>query len=460
MTGRVPPNDLAAERAVLGGIMLENQALDLVAEAALSATDFYSDANGKIYAAILELHTAGQPVDGVTLRDRLETKKQLVAVGGDEYLLKLIDTIPTVSNIEAHAKIVHDKALVRGVIAACHKISALGYEDYGSVEEFLDGAEGAIAKAAEGRAIGGGLHDVRGIVEGVFADVRTRAEAPGSGSAGVPTGFQDLDRYLSGMEPGLLYIIAGRPGMGKSGISVNMLRNIAESVGRPAIFFSLEMPKEQLGARLLASEALVDGSKLREATLTRDDWPKLAAAAGKIMDLPIYVDETPNHDIDDICRVARRKHREEGLSVLCVDYIQLVTSSGRKHGNREQEISYISRTLKGLAKELQVPVIALSQLNRALESRTEKRPLVSDLRESGSLEQDADTVIFIYRDEVYNADTQDRGLAEIIIAKQRQGPTGTVKMLFRKEFVRFQSWDGGHHDDQQTFSDPTQGRYG
>lgn len=458
MSGRVPPNDLAAERAVLGGLLLENEALDIVAEASLSVADFYSDANGKIYAAIQELHANGQPVDGVTLRAKLETKGHLVAVGGDEYLLGLTDTIPTVANIQAHAKIVHDKALVRTMIAACHAVSALGYGDYGTVEEFLDSAESAIAKAGDARAIGGDLHHIRGIVEEVFVDLTDRAEGK-PGSAGVPTGFDDLDRYLSGMEEGLLYLIAGRPGSGKTAASLNIIRNIAETKGTPALFFSLEMPKKQLAQRLLASEALVDGGKMREAALSRDDWPKLAAAADTLQELPIYVDDTPNHDIDDICRVARKKHREEGLSVVCIDYIQLVCSTQRKHGNREQEIGYISRSLKGLAKELSIPVIGLSQLNRGLESRTEKRPLVSDLRESGNLEQDADTIIFIYRDEVYNPDTKDRGLAEFIIGKQRQGPTGTVKLVFRKEFVRFETWNGGHDDPQQTFVDPTQERY-
>lgn len=450
---------MAAERAVLGGLLLENEALDIVNEASLSVPDFYSDANGKIYAAIQDLHAAGQPVDGVTLRDRLETKGQLAAVGGDEYLLGLTETIPTVANIQAHAKIVHDKALVRTMIAACHKVAALGYGDYGTVEEFLDGAEAAISKAGEARAIGGDLHHVGGIIEEVFEDMRDRAEGK-PGSAGVPTGFPDLDRYLSGMEDGLLYIIAGRPGSGKTAASLNIIRNIAETKGTPALFFSLEMPEKQLGQRLLASEALVDGCKIREAALSRDDWPKLAAAAGTLQELPIYVDDTPNHDIDDICRVSRRKHRTDGLSVVCIDYIQLVCSTQRKHGNREQEIGYISRSLKGLAKELSIPVIGLSQLNRGLESRTEKRPLVSDLRESGNLEQDADTIIFIYRDEVYNPDSADRGLAEFIIGKQRQGPTGTVKLVFRKEFVRFETYDGGRRESpQQSFDDPTQDRY-
>ncbi len=459
MTGRVPPNDMAAERAVLGGLLLENEALDIVAEASLSVADFYSDANGKIYAAIQELHASGQPVDGVTLRDKLEVKGHLVAVGGDEYLLGLTDTIPTVANIQAHAKIVHDKALVRCVIAACHELAGRGYGDYGTAEEYLDSAEGAMSKATEARAIGGDLLHVRGLIEEVFSDMTDRAENKG-GPAGAPTGYEALDRYISGMEGGLLYILAGRPGMGKSGFSLNILRNIAETTGKAAICFSLEMPGKQLGSRLLASEALVDGGKMREAKLSRDDWPKLAAAAGTLTDLPIYIDATPNHDIDSVCRIARRKHREEeGLSIVCIDYVQLMTSNEKKHGNREQEISYISRSLKGLAKELDIPVLALSQLNRGVESRTEKRPLLSDLRESGSLEQDADTVLFIYRDEVYNPGSADKGLAEIIIGKQRQGPIGTIKVVFRKQYVRFETWSGGHDEPQRTFDDPTADRY-
>lgn len=459
MSERVPPNDMAAERAVLGGVLLENAALDIVLEIGLSASDFYSDAHGKIFSAIAELHSGGAPVDSVTLRERLETAGKLVAVGGDDYLLGLTDAIPTIANIEAHAKIVREKSVVRGVITACNEVLARGYGDYGTADEFMDGVESVIGKATDGRAIAGELHHVSAVVDEVYADVRGRS-ASESGAAGAKTGFEDIDRYIAGLEDGLLYIIAGRPGSGKTAFTLNVLRNVAESEGKPAVFFSLEMPKAQLGARLLASEALVDGGKLREARLGVADWPRLATAAGTLSDLPIYVDDTPGHDVDDICRIARRKCREDGLSVVCVDYLQLVTSSGKRLDNREQEISYISRTLKGLAKELEIPVIALSQLNRGLESRGDKRPVISDLRESGAIEQDADTILFIYRDEVYNPGSADRGLAEIIIGKQRGGATGTVKTVFRKEYTRFESYDGHHEQPQQSLQDSTGNRYG
>lgn len=467
MSERIPPSDLEAERAVLGCILLENDALNIVSEIPLAAKDFFADAHAKIYSAMSELFAAGQPVDGVTLRGRLAASGKLEGVGGDDYLLALTDTIPTVANIEAHAAIVHEKALVRSVITACHEIAARGYGDYGAATDFLDAAERGLGRVCETRKLGGKLRHIQGGIETVFEDLRSRAENKG-GPAGEPTGFVDLDRYLSGLEPGLLYIMAGRPGMGKTAMGLNVLRNVAQSSGKPALFFSLEMPERQLVARLLASEALVDGGKIKDARLAREDWSRLATAAGTLSNLPIYIDDTPRHDVDNICRVARRKHREDGLSVIGIDYIQLATSTGKRHDSREQEVSYISQSLKGLAMELEIPVLALSQLNRGVESRQDKRPMISDLRESGAIEQDADTILFIYRDEFYHPSTSDRGLAEIIIGKQRSGPTGTVKTVFRKEFTRFESYNGGHAEEPASLPfddgppppyDPTSERY-
>jgi len=446
-SNRVPPNDLGAERAVLGGILLENDALNTVLELPLAAADFYSDAHARIFESMAQLFAAGQPVDTITLRERLALGNKLHVVGGDEYLFSLTNTIPTVANIEAHAKIVREKAIIRRLIVACHETAASGYGDYGSMEEFLDQAERAIFNIAKNRLRSPYEH-ITDVVVRSF-ELITRAAELKQHITGLPSGFERLDKMTAGMHPGDLIIIAGRPAMGKTAFALNVALNACRLRKKAAVVFSLEMPKEQLANRLLCSEARVDAGKLRTGHLGRDDWPKLTAAAGTLSDLPLWLDDTPGLTLMELRAKTRRLKSEHGLGLIVVDYLQLMRA-GVKTDSREQEISEISRSLKGLAKELELPIVALSQLNRGVESRgnKDKRPQLSDLRESGAIEQDADTIMFIYRDEVYNPESTDKGFAEIIIGKQRAGPTGTVKCLFRREFTRFENYDDQHAEPE------------
>jgi replicative DNA helicase len=429
---------LNAERAVLGGILLENAALNVVTELPLRAQDFYKDAHGLVFEAMLELFAEGNPVDTVTLRERLVTSGKLQRAGGDEYLLALTDTIPTVANIEAHGKIVQEKAVVRRVIHACHETAARGYGDYGPMEEFLDEAERAVFEVAKERLRSKYEH-INDVVMRTFEEITKAAERK-EHITGLPTGFKLLDWYTAGMHPGDLVICAGRPGMGKTAFALNVALNACRARQAPVVVFSLEMPKEQLARRLLCSEAGVDGNRLRSGRLTRDDWAPLTRAAGELSELPIWMDDTPGLSMMELRAKARRLKSEKGLELIVVDYLQLMRS-GTRNESREQEISEISRSLKGLAKELSLPVMALSQLNRGVETRgtKDKRPQLSDLRESGAIEQDADTILFIYRDEVYNPESTEKGIAEVIIGKQRAGPTGTVRCMFRREYTRFEN---------------------
>ena len=449
-TSRIPPNDLSAERAVLGGILLENDALNTVHELPLTAEDFYSEAHSRIFESMVSLFSAGQPVDLVTLRERLATGNKLHAVGGDEYLFSLTNTIPTVANIEAHAKIVREKAVIRRLIQACHETSAVGYGDYGSMEEFLDQAERSIFNVAKHRLRSPYEH-ITDVVVRCFESI-TRAAELKQHITGLPTGFERLDKMTAGMHPGDLIIIAGRPGMGKTAFALNIAMNACRLRKKAAVVFSLEMPKEQLANRLLCSEAKVDAGKLRTGYLSRDDWPKLTQAAGTLSDLPIWLDDTPGLTLMELRAKTRRLKSEHDLGLIVIDYLQLMRA-GVKTDSREQEISEISRSLKGMAKELGLPVIALSQLNRGVESRgnKDKRPQLSDLRESGAIEQDADTIMFIYRDEVYNQESTEKGVAEIIVGKQRAGPTGTVKCMFLREYTRFENLDDQHQDPGEGF---------
>ncbi len=420
---------------MLGGILLENDAMNVVLEV-LSLEDFYSEANAKIFDAMSELFRRNQPVDQVTLRETLLHGGKLAGVGGDEYLLSLTNTIPTVSNIKTHARIVREKSVVRNLIQTCHEVTARGYGDYGAVEEYLDEAESSIFAVARERARHPYEH-VKEVVMRTFQEIHETANR-GEMITGLPTGFALLDKLTAGMHAGDLIIVAGRPGMGKTSFALNVAHNACVTTKAPVAVFSLEMPKGQLVRRLLGAEARVDGNRIRTGQLHKDDWPKLADAAGTLSELPIWIDDTPAITLLELRAKARRLRSEVGLSLLVVDYLQLMRSGSRKD-SREQEISEISRSLKALAKELEIPIIALSQLNRSVESRgvKDKRPQLSDLRESGAIEQDADTIWFIYRDEVYNRESDDRGIAEIIVGKQRAGPTGTCKVRFFSEYTRF-----------------------
>jgi len=420
---------------VLGGILLENQAMNVVVET-LSGNDFYSEANSKIFDVMLELFRRGQPVDQVTLREALLQSGKLASIGGDEYLLSLSNTIPSVSNIQAHAQIVREKSVIRALIQVCHEVVSRGYGDYGGVEEFLDQSESAIFAVARERTRNPYEH-VKDVVMRTFQEIHEAANR-GEAITGLSTGYKQLDKMTAGMHAGDLIIVAGRPGMGKTSFALNVAHHACDKSKSPVAVFSLEMPKGQLVRRLLGSEARVDGNRIRTGQLHKDDWPKLADAAGTLSEMPIWIDDTPAITMLELRAKARRLKSEVGLSLVVVDYMQLMRS-GSRNDSREQEISEISRSLKALAKELEIPVIALSQLNRGVESRgvKDKRPQLADLRESGAIEQDADTIWFIYRDEVYNRDSEDRGIAEIIIGKQRSGPTGTCRVRFFNEYTRF-----------------------
>jgi len=439
---------------VLGGILLENEALTTVTELPLLVEDFYKDAHGSIYEAMLQLYGENQPVDSVTLRERLAAAGKLQRVGGDEYLLALTDTIPTIANIEAHARIVKEKAVVRRLIHACYEQIARGFGDYAPIEEYLDQAEKAIFDVAKERLRNRPEH-LNEIVIRTFEEITLAAERK-EHITGLPSGFKGLDWYTAGMHPGDLIICAGRPGMGKTSFAMNVAINACRARNAAVAVFSLEMPKEQLARRLLCSEAGVDSNKLRTGRLLREDWALLTRAAGELSELPIWMDDTPGITLMEVRSKARRFKSQNDLQLIVIDYLQLM-KAGIKTDSREQEISEISRSLKSLAKELKIPVIALSQLNRGVESRgnKDKRPQLSDLRESGAIEQDADTILFIYRDEVYNPDSQDKGIAEIIIGKQRAGPTGTVRCRFVREHTRFENLE-----EQRDGSDGSYEQYG
>jgi replicative DNA helicase len=434
--GRIPPYSQDAEAAVLGGILLNNGALALVQDV-IKSEDFYVEANRRIYLAIEALSVASLPVDHVTLGNELKNNGNLEKIGGAITLANLTDSVATVANIEHYAQIVKEKAAVRRMIYAAQEVAATGYTDYGNTAEFLDTSEKAVFEASQ-QHMGTPYTHVAQIVKETFTELELAAGRTGT-VTGAPSGFDQLDQKTAGFHPSDLIIVAGRPAMGKTSLALNMAVSAAQQTGRPALVFSLEMSKDQLVRRMLSSEGRVNGERMRSNSLKGDDWPRLIEAANVLSGVEIYLDDSSPMTPIEIRAKSRRLFSEKGLALIVIDYLQLMHSGGRRTDNREQEISEISRTLKALAKELKVPVIALSQLNRGVESRQDKRPMMSDLRESGAIEQDADLILFVYRDEVYNKETKDEGIAEIIIGKQRSGPTGTVRLRFAKEFTRFEN---------------------
>lgn len=456
-TGRIPPHDMTAERAALGCAMLDSSILVELAEA-LRPQDFYVDRHAKIFAAMLKAHAQGHATDTDGLRSQLGS--QLEAAGGDEYLLGLTDTIPTADAALKHAARLQKLATVRDYIKRAHELAASGYGagDGGDLDEWLDGAEQSLSQLPTRRgATRSKLFSE--VIDTTYNKIQQQAEA-GSGLVGQPTGLNKLDRHLAGMADGQLIIIAGRPGMGKSALAEGLTTTTAK-LGNTAAVFSLEMMDEVWGRRHLSQQAQIDGHVLRTATgIDRDMWPRLASAAGKSVGLPIHFWDKPGTTIREIRSECRRIDREDraaggnGLRLVVVDYLQLVRSSGDKR-SREEEVSSFSRELKELAKELRLPVVALAQLNRSVEQRPNKRPIDSDLRESGAIEQDADTILFIYRDQVYNPYketaqppmTDLRRVAEVIISKNREGGVGMVKVAWIKEFTQFRDLDEYHDDD-------------
>jgi len=439
---KLPPHSLEAEQSVLGGLLLENDAADRIGDAIADA-DFYSEAHRIVYQHIVRLISEGKPADVVTVSESLASVQKLDYVGGLAYLGAMVQNVPTAANIRHYAAIVRERSILRQLAATAGEIAETAYNPLGrSAREVLDQAEAKVLHIAEQGARG---QAVFAEIGKLLAEVVDRIEVlfnrdDPSDVTGVPTGFTDLDRMTSGLQPGDLVVVAGRPSMGKTAFALNVGEHVALKAGMPVAVFSMEMGAQQLALRLIGSVGRLDQHKLRTGRLANEDWEKLTLALGQLNEAPILIDETPALNAIEVRSRARRLQKQYGkLGLVIVDYLQLMQASTTGE-NRATEISEISRAMKSLAKELKVPVMALSQLNRSLEQRPNKRPVMSDLRESGAIEQDADVIVFIYRDEVYNADTQDKGVAEIIIGKQRNGPIGTVRLTFIGEYTRFENF--------------------
>ncbi len=432
---KLPPQSVEMEQSVLGAILQDHHALVQVLEI-LQERDFYQHAHRWIFQTMIDLFQDNVPIDVLTVTERLRKKGRFEAAGGATYLVDLAEMVPTAAHVMHHAQVVREKAILRALIQTATTIVTESYEDAEDVDTLLDRAEQAIFEIGQRKTTAGFVR-INTLLTGTFRRIEQLSERKEL-VTGLPTGLTDFDRRTAGLQPSDLIIVAARPGVGKSSLSLNIAEHVGVHVRRPVAIFSLDMSKEQLVIRLLCSQARVDASKLRTGFLSRDDWPLLTKAASTLSEAPIYIDDTPAQSALDIRAKARRLRAELGdLALIIVDYLQLMQVRVRTE-NRQQEISGITRSLKALAKELDVPVLALSQLSRAVEQRKPPKPQLSDLRESGAIEQDADVVALIYRDEIYNPeDSPEKGVAEINIAKQRNGPTGVIRLAFRGEFTRF-----------------------
>jgi replicative DNA helicase len=436
---RLPPHSVEAEQSVLGGLLLDNTAWDKIADM-IGESDFYRADHRLIYRHVSKLIGNSRPADVITVSESLESTRELDGIGGLAYLGALAQNTPTAANIRRYAEIVRERAVMRKLAEVGTEIAETAYNPMGKeAGQLLDEAESKVFAISEEGARGKqGFMDMQPLLTQVVEriDMLYNRDNP-SDVTGVPTGFTDLDRMTSGLQPGDLVIVAGRPSMGKTSLALNMAEHVALETGMPVGVFSMEMGASQLVMRMLGSVGKLDQHKVRTGRLADEDWRKLTDAVGRLNDAPIHIDETAALNALELRARARRLHRQYGkLGLIVVDYLQLMSASSQGE-NRATEISEISRGLKALAKELNVPVVALSQLNRSLEQRPNKRPVMSDLRESGAIEQDADLILFIYRDEVYNPDSPDKGKAEVIIGKQRNGPIGTVTLVFQGEYTRF-----------------------
>ncbi len=431
---RVPPQNVEAEEYVLGAMLLAPGAIGAVSEIC-RAEDFYRQSHGRIYRAALALYGKGEPVDAITLTDELDKLGELEDVGGRSRIHELAALVPASANAGHYARIVHEMATLRGLITCGQEIATLGYERPGEVVDLVDRAEQIVFAISQSRVSSEFSH-IEQLLKESFERITALYEA-GAEVTGIPSGFRDIDRITSGFQPGNLVVIAARPSMGKSALALCMAANMGVRLDIPVALFTLEMSKAEVTQRLMCSEAKVESQKLRSGKLSPEDWPRLTAACDKLARAPIYVDDTGSITMMEIRSKARRlKTRLPKLGLIIVDYLQLMTS-GSSAENRVQEVSQISRSLKVLARDLEVPIVALSQLSRAVEQRSDKRPILSDLRESGAIEQDSDVVAFIYRDEYYNDESDQQGLAEVIVAKHRNGPTDTVKLSFLKRYAKF-----------------------
>lgn len=433
--GKIPPNDVEAEQAVIGSMLTDRDAVISAIEV-LKEEDFYREDNKTIYEAILNLYNRSEPIDIITLKAELTSMGLFDKIGGLEYIVGLPEKVPTTANVEKYISIVKEKSELRRLIKAANEIIEQGYDPTENIDDIMNSAEKKIFNIMQDK-------DQKSYspIKDVLIDAFTELEQLYNQKqhiTGVPTGFIDLDYKTAGLHNSDLILIAARPAMGKSAFALNIATNAALKAKVPAVLFSLEMSKEQMVNRILCSEAMVDSNKVRTGKIDDDDWIKLADTMGDLSEAPIYIDDTPGISINEIRAKCRKLKLEKNIGLVVIDYLQLVQgSSKRAQGSREQEISEISRSLKILAKEINVPVIALSQLSRAPEQRPDHRPMLSDLRESGAIEQDADIVMFLYRDDYYNEDSEDKGLAEVIVAKHRAGSTGTVKLVWLGNYTKF-----------------------
>lgn len=442
MEQRIPPQNVEAEQAVLGAMMLDHNAV-IAAMEKLTPNDFYREVHRTIFEAMEHLHHENKEIDVITLPEELRRMKKLDDVGGIEYILSLPNLVVTAANIEYHANIVAEKALARNLITTCTDLTAAAYDGEKEPEDLLDDAERKILQLSENKNRGD-FSPVGAVVEETL-DKITKLYENKAGLTGLPTGFRDLDRMTSGLQPSDLILVAARPSMGKTAFTLNIAQNVGVRQHKTVAFFSLEMSQEQLVQRILCQISHIDSQKLRTGQLNSDEeWTRLTDACDKLYQAPIYIDDTPGISVAEMRSKARRLKSEHGLDLIVVDYLQLM--QGRNAESRQQEISEISRSLKALARELKVPLIALSQLSRSVESRQDKRPMLSDLRESGALEQDADIVSFLYREDYYDKETENQHITEVILAKHRNGPVGSIKLYFKGEYTLFLNLDTTHED--------------
>lgn len=433
MPERVPPQNIDAEQSVLGAVLLDREAI-YKAMKLLQPEDFYREGHKIIYEAMLYLNENGQPVDLITVSEHLRQQGALEKAGGVAYIASLAELVPTAANIEYYARIVEEKSLLRTLIHVSTRIAGMGYDEGEEPEKLIAEAEQMIMELGS-RKVATAFYSIKDILLDTLSHLEFLYNNKG-GVTGVPTSFTDLDRICCGLQPSDFIILAGRPSMGKTALGLCIGYGAALKNNVPVAVFSLEMSREQLVQRILCAEAKVDQHRIRTGSLDEEDWQNLHETAGKLARAPIYIDDTAAISVRQVRAKAKQLQAEKGLGLIVIDYLQLMQGS-RRSENRQQEISEISRSLKGLAKELNIPVLALAQLSRSVEQRPNKRPVMSDLRESGSLEQDADLVMFIYRDEYYNPESEKKGIAEIIIAKHRNGPVGTVELGFLKEYTKF-----------------------
>ena len=441
--GKVPPHDVEAEQAVIGSMLTDKDAVSFSIEV-LKDGDFYREDNRAIFSAMLSLYSRAEPIDLITVKSELESMGKFEQVGGLEYLAELPDKVPTTANVSKYIKIVEEKSILRNLIKTANEIIELGYDPTEEVDSIMEGAEKRIFNLMQNKEQKS-YSDIKDVLVESFTQLEELYNRK-QHITGVPTGFVDLDNRTAGLHGSELILIAARPAMGKSAFALNIATNAAVRAHSPVALFSLEMSKEQMVNRILCSEAMVDSNKVRTGKLEEDDWSKLAGAIGPLSESQIFIDDTPGISVMEIRAKCRKLKLEKNIGLVVIDYLQLIQGSNKRNGSREQEISEISRSLKIIAKELNVPVIALSQLSRAVEQRPDHRPMLSDLRESGAIEQDADIVMFLYRDDYYNEDSPKKNVAEVIIAKHRGGSTGTVELGWLGSYTKFVNLERRYDD--------------